>query len=429
MRTAADPAPAPAARAALQRRTLRVLVAAQILGGLGQSGAAAGALLALDMTGSAALASLPLALLVVGASACVVPISALSRRAGRRAGLATALTLAALGAIGVVVAGELDNFGLLLGASAVFGAGNTAVMLARYAAADLSTAAERGRAIGLIVFATTFGAVAGPNLIEPSGRAATALGLPELTGLYLVSVAAFALAAVLLFALLRPDPLHAAAALERTREPDEDDAAPDVPLRRLLSSPSAVAGLATMVVANFVMVAVMAMAPVQMDAHGHGLQLVGLVISLHIAGMFAPSPLTGWLTDRLGPLPVAATGTTLLIVAGALAAAAGHHAATFALALVLLGVGWNAGLIAGSTLLASAVGVSQRPRAEGAGELGMGVTAATATAIAGPVVGLAGYATLAVAGACAAAALAPLLIVVARRGLPAEAARADRLLT
>jgi MFS family permease len=428
MLISSDPAPALDATA-LQRRTLRVLVAAQILGGLGQSGAAAGALLALDMTGSEALASLPLALLVVGASASVMPISALSRRAGRRAGLTTALALAALGAVGVVGAGALDSFALLLVASAVFGAGNAAVMLARYAAADLSTPAERGRSIGLVVFATTFGAVAGPNLLEPSGRAATALGLPELTGLYLVSFVALALAALLLFVLLRPDPLRVAAALERTRTANEVEPAPAVPLRRLLSSPAAVAGLGTMVVANFVMVAVMAMAPVHMHTHGHSLQLVGLVISLHIAGMFAPSPLTGWLTDRVRPLAVAGAGTVLLIVAGTLAAAAGDHAATFTAGLVLLGVGWNAGLISGSTLLASAVPLAQRPRAEGVGDLGMGFTAAAATAIAGPVVGLAGYATLAVAGACAAAALAPLLVAVARRGVPVDTARAQRLLT
>lgn len=167
MLVSSDPPPVHDA-AALQRRTLRVLVAAQILGGLGQSGAAAGALLALDMTGSESLASLPLALLVVGASASVMPISALSRRAGRRAGLTTALATAALGAAGVVAAAALDSFALLLAASAVFGAGNAAVMLARYAAADLSTPGERGRAIGVVVFSTTFGAVAGPNLLEPS---------------------------------------------------------------------------------------------------------------------------------------------------------------------------------------------------------------------------------------------------------------------
>jgi MFS family permease len=417
-------------REALQRRTLRVLVAAQVLSGLGGSGAAAGALLALDITGSDALASLPLVLLVVGSASTVVPISALSRRAGRRTGLATALAIATVGAVGVVVAGELDSFALLLAASLLFGAGNTAVMLARYAAVDLSTPDERGRAIGRVVFATTFGAVAGPNLMEPAGSVATSLGLPELTGLFLTSIAAFALAGLVLTVFLRPDPLKVAAGFEEAPGPLEERAAaaPPVPLRELLSPSAAVTGLTTVVVANFVMVAVMAMAPVHMQHHGHGLQFVGLVISLHIAGMFAPSPVTGWLTDRLGPLAVAGGGAALLIVAGVLSAASGAEASTFAVGLALLGVGWNASLIAGSALLASAVPVAQRPRVEGAGELSMGVAAASATAIAGPVVGIAGYAALAAAGAVAAATLAPFLVAVARRGLPADVVPATRVL-
>lgn len=418
----------PGGREALQRRTLRVLVGAQVLGGLGGSGASAGALLALDMTGSESLASLPLALLVVGSSATVVPISALSRRAGRRAGLAVALAAAALGAVGIVVAAAVDSFALLLVASAVFGAGNTAVMLARYAAADLSTPAQRGRAIGRVVFATTFGAVAGPNLLEPAGRVAVALGLPELTGLFLCSAVAFSLSAVVLLVLLRPDPLQIAASIESTSAPDARREAPRMPLRRLLAPSAAVAGLTTIVVANFVMVAVMAMAPVHMHHQGHGLRFVGLVISLHIAGMFAPAPFTGWLTDRLGPLAVAAAGTGLLTVAGVLSAAAGHSAFAFALGLTLLGVGWNANLVAGSVLLASAVPVVQRPRVEAAGELNMGVAAATATAMAGPVVAVASYAALAVAAAVAAAALGPFLLAVARRGVPAGVAPAPRML-
>ena len=412
---------------ALQRRTLRVLAAAQVLGGLGQSGAAAGALLALDMTGSESLASLPLALLVVGSSAAIIPVTALSARAGRRAGLAAALATATLGAVAVVTAGVLDSFALFLVASLAFGAGNTAVMLARYGAADLSTPGERGRAIGTVVFATTFGAVAGPSLLEPTGDAALALGLPELTGLYLFSAVAFALAALLLLAFLRPDPLKVAAALQP--EGREEDSAPRVPLRTLLAPPAAVTGLATIVVANFVMVAVMVMAPVHMHQHGHHLQFVGLVVSLHLAGMFAPAPLTGRVTDRIGAVPVAGAGAALLTVAGALAASAGGDAFALTLGLFLLGVGWNAGLVAGSTLLASAVPPRQRPRVEGAGELSMGVAAATATAIAGPLVGLAGYATLAVAGAVAAAALGPLLVAVARRGAPAGATPAARMLT
>jgi len=411
----------------LQRRTLRVLVGAQLLAALGASGAAAGALLALDITGSASLASLPLALLVVGSSAAVVPISALSRRAGRRVGLTAALATAAFGAAGVVVAGVLESFTLLLVACAVFGAGNTAVMLARYAAADLSAPGERGSAIGRVVFAATFGGVAGPNLLAPAGSAATAVGLPELTGLFVFSAVAFALAGLVLCALLRPDPLQFATAL-KPRAPSESEA-PKVPLRRLLAAAAAVAGLATVVTANFVMVAVMAMAPVHMGEQGHSLRFVGLVVSLHVAGMFAPSPLTGMLTDRLGPLPVAAAGGILLTIAGGLSAASGNAALTFALGLVLLGAGWNAGLIAGSTLLASSVSPAQRPRVEGAGELSMGIAAAGATAAAGPIVGVVGYATLAIAGAVAAVALGPLLAAVARRGVPDQAVPADRLLS
>jgi predicted MFS family arabinose efflux permease len=284
--------------------------------------------------------------------------------------------------------------------------------------------AQRGRAIGLVVFATTFGAVAGPNLLEPSGQAAVALGLPALTGLLLCSAAAFSLGALVLVLFLRPDPLQIATALEPRGAPDRYEP-PRVPLRRLLAPPAAVTGLATIVTANFVMVAVMAMAPVHMDHEGHSLRFVGLVVSLHIAGMFAPAPVTGWLADRLGPVPVAASGTALLVVAGALAASAGHGAITFA----LLGAGWNANLVAGSTLLASAVPIAQRPRAEAAGELSMGIAAATATAMAGPMVALAGYAALAVAGAAAAAALGPLLIATARRGLPDRTAPAPRVLS
>jgi MFS family permease len=418
-------------RADLQRRTLRVLVGAQVFAALGGSGAAAGALLALDITGSESLASLPLAMLVVGSAATVMPISALSRRAGRRVGLTVALATAALGATGVVLAGVVDSFALLLLASAVFGSGNTAVMLARYAAADLSVPAERGRAIGRVVFATTFGGVAGPNLLAPAGSVATSLGLPELTGLFLFAAVAFAVAALVLFVLLRPDPLQIAAALEPARAAPEDGTSepPNAPLRRLLAPPAAVTGLATVVTVNFVMVAVMAMAPVHMEGQGHGLELVGLVVSLRVAGMFAPSPLTGWLTDRFGPLPVAGGGAVLLVAAGVLSAASGQGAVAFTLGLVLLGVGWNAGLIAGSTLLASAVAVAQRPRVEGAGELGMGIAAASATAVAGPVVGVAGYAVLAIAGAAAAAALAPFLVAVARRGLPVQPVPANRLLS
>ncbi len=382
----------------VRRRLVAVLVATQVLSGLGQSGAVAGALLAYDLTGSDAAASLPLALIVLGATALALPVGVLSGHYGRRLGLTVALTAGGVGAAGTVTAGLLHQFGLLLVASVLFGAGNTAVMLARYAAADLVPPARRGRAISLVVGATTVGAVAAPNLLPSAGHLAGRLGLPPLTGLYLVSTVAYLLAAVLLLALLRPEPRSLAVA---TGGPRETTLRPSI--RHLLDSSAARAGLTAMVTANFVMVAVMSMAPVHLRQHDHSLSLVGLVVSLHVAGMFAPAPLTGWLTDRIGPLPVAIAGALTLLGSSALVATDGLCGFVMPVGLVLLGVGWNANLIAGSALLAAAVPVAHRPWAEGAGEVGMGAVAIGGTAIAGPVVGLLNYPSLAVTGAVVAA--------------------------
>jgi MFS family permease len=268
------------------------------------------------------------------------------------------------------------------------------------------------------VFATTFGAVAGPNLLDPAGAAADAVGLPELTGLFVLAAVAYTAAAGVLLALLRPDPLR----LATHDEPPEDAWGPRPSLSTLLEPPLVRAGLATIVTANFVMVAVMAMTPVHMRHHDHSLTLVGLVISLHIAGMFAPAPITGRLSDRLGARRVALGGCAVLLAAGALAAAADGSVPVLSVGLLLLGVGWNACLIAGSALLVSAVAVGQRPRVEGVGELSMGVAAAAGGALSGPAIAVAGYAALAVAAAALAATVAPVLLVSVRRGSPAPAA-------
>jgi MFS family permease len=413
--------PATAARS----RLLRVLVLGQVLGGLGQAaGGAAGALLARDVAGSDAVAGLPLSLLVAGSAVAAIPVSRLSRRAGRRPGLATALLAGALGAALCVVAGAVESLTLLLAGCLVFGAGNTAVMLARYAAADLSEPERRARTIGTVVFATTFGAVAGPNLLDPAGVAAAAVGLPRLTGLFAVAAFAYTAAAGVLLALLRPDPLRVAVRHAPAPVADDDVWGPPrrPPLGDLLAPGAVRAGLATIVTANLVMVAVMAMTPVHMRTHDHSLALVGLVISLHIGGMFAPAPLSGWLADRLGARRVALGGCALLLAAGVLAATAGGGVVVLAAGLVLLGVGWNACLISGSALLVSRVPALERPRVEGIGELSMGVAAAAGGALAGPMVAVTSYPTLAVAAAALAATVAPVLLVTATRGYPAPVA-------
>jgi MFS family permease len=395
----------PASGDELQRRTLRVLFAAQTLAGLGlAAGGTAGALLARDIAGSEAVSGLPLSTLVVGSAVAAVPVSALSRRAGRRPGLAVALGVGMLGAATVVVAGALGSLALLLAGCALLGVGNVAVLLSRYAATDLSGPEGRGGAIGVVVFATTFGAVAGPNLLGPTGDLAAWLGLPRLTGLFLVTAVAYAASAGVLLALLRPDPLREArrrAAVSAHRPAPPSTA----PLRALLAQPAAAAGVAVIVLANTVMIAVMGMTPVHLEGHGAGLGLVGLVISLHIAGMYAPALLTGRVTDRLGAAATARLGVGQLVAAGLLAGLADGASVPLALGLVLLGTGWNTALVSGSALLTSTTTLAERPRVEAVGELTMSAAGAAGGGVGGLVVAWQGYGALALGAAVLAGAL------------------------
>jgi MFS family permease len=294
------------------------------------------------------------------------------------------------------VAGSLP---WVLAGSLLMGAGTTAVLLGRYAAADLAAEANRARAMGSVLSATTVGAVAGPNLLAPAAVVSGLLGLPELAGVYAIGGALFICATALLARL----PLPADERDVRRNPSDEGDS------RRKLSS-SGKLGLAVLAVSNLVMVAVMTMAPVHLHHHGVGLGMIGFVISLHIAGMFGPAPLSGWLTDRVGGRAAALVAGVLLAGSGALAAAGAGSVPVLAVALVLLGIGWNVGLIAGSALLTADVPASERPRREGWGEVGMGVTAAGGGAVSGLLVGAGGYALLAVTGAVIAAGLIPLAL-------------------
>jgi MFS family permease len=401
------PTPTPSPR--LQRRTMQVLVVAQLLGALGlAAGGTAGALLAEELTGTPASAGLPLAVLVLGSGIGAVATTRVMDRAGRRVGLALAHLGGALGAGVAVAAAALADWPLLLAGCALLGGGNAAVMLARYAAADLAT--RRGRSISTVVAAASVGAVAGPNLLGPAGSSARALGLPEPTGLFLLAVPAFLAAALVLLAFLRPDPLQVA----RAAAPAATDGRQPAPARGRASL-AAVLGdrqirfaLLVLALTNLTMVGMMAVAPVHLHAHGAGMGAVGLMIGVHIAAMYLPSPLTGWLADTFGGQLVAGAGALLLVGAGVLAATAGSGRQGTMAALLLLGIGWNAGLIGGSALLRDApVHPSLRTRAEGLGELGMGAAAAAGGSGAGLLLATGGFGLLGLVVA------APCLLVLA----------------
>lgn len=370
-----------------QRTALSVLGAATAIAALGlAAGGSAGALLAEEMTGSTAWAGLPLGVLVLGSAASALVIGRQTARAGRASGLVLGYGVGVAGTLLVIVAATIDDFALLLAGSAALGAANAAIFLTRYAAADLGGEAGRGRALGVVFFATALGAVASPNLLGPSGDLAEAFGLDRLTGLYLVAAAGFVAAALLLSALPR-----------RSLPVGTGEPVARGDLRAGLRS----ARLALFILgaSNFVMVAVMAIAPVHMAAHGHSLDVVGVVIGIHVFCMFAPSPLTGWLADTAGSLTVAAIGAVLLAASGLGGALLDmSDGTTMTAVLAVLGLGWNAGIVGGSTMLAASVPPALRPQTEGIGEVAMGLAAGAGAPIAGLIVAFGDFTALSLAG-------------------------------
>jgi hypothetical protein len=391
---------------------LRLLEIATAIGSLGLgAGGAAGPLLAAEIQGSESVAGLPLGVLIGGAAVGAIAISRRSSVRGRGSGLSLGYMVGGAGALVVIGGAVVDSLVIVLAGTFLLGGASAAVFLSRYAAAELAGPGARGRGVGTILWAATVGAVASPNLLAPTGWLATLLGLPKLTGLFLVACPAFLVAAGITGVWLRSSaPDLGRSDLLQGRELRIHEAV----MQSLQSRPSRLA-LIILATSNLVMVAIMAVAPVQMMEHGHHLGAVGFIVSIHIAGMFAPSILTGWLADRFGAAPVALGSTILLVVSGVSGAFVdleGSVAVT--VFLLLVGIAWNGGVVGGSAMLAASVHGSARAQAEGIGEVAMSTAAAVAAPGAGPIVAAGGFGALTVLGAAAAAA-ATLIVGVAVR--------------
>ncbi|MDX3310182.1 MFS transporter [Streptomyces sp. NPDC054884] len=402
--TAAERAAAPPVDAvrlpALRRRTTVVLVASQILGGLGvATGIALAAVLARQVSGTEALSGLAPTATVAGTAVLSMPMAALMTARGRRPGLVLAYLIGALGAGVVVVAAHLGNFALLLCGMAAFGAASSANLQARFAAADLAEPRQRARAISDVVWATTIGAVLGPNIAAPAGRSVAGLGIPAAAGPFLWAAGVFVVAAVVVAVWLRPDPLLTARALAPEDERSSEARSLRAGLAAVAASPRARLALVTVAVSHTAMVSVMSMTPVDLAHHGASIELIGLVISGHIAGMYAFAPLMGRLADRVGRFSVTGLAAGLLAVALFLAGTAGDDPRQTAAGLFVLGLGWSAGLVSGSALLTDAVPQSARAAAQGISDLAMSTSAGVGGAIAGLVVARASYGWLNVAAA------------------------------
>ena len=393
----------------VQRRTLAVVVTSQILGGAGlAAGITVGALLAQQMLGSDRLAGLPTALFTVGSALAAYLIGRFTQRWGRRIGLGLGFAAAGGGAIGVIAAAVTGSLPLLFCSLFVYGAGSATNLQARYAGTDLAAPSQRGTRISVALVSTTAGAVAGPNLVEPLGRFAAGLGIPPLTGPFLLAAVAYLAAGAALFALLRPDPFLLARHLQaRTGAAPGTAATGTVPN----TGSGAYVGATIMVLTQISMVAIMTMTPVYMYAHHHDLGDVGLVIGIHVAAMFLPSLVTGILVDRLGRIPMAiASGITLLAAGVVGALAPGDSLGLLIVSLALLGLGWNFGLISGTALVIDATVAGNRPRVQGTIDVLIALSGAGGGAVSGVIMAVTDYGTLALGGGILALLLIPVLL-------------------
>ena len=407
MTEVASPAVAGGDIAALQRRTLRVVVVSQIFGGAGlAAGVTVGGLLAKQMLGGDGAAGLPSALFTLGSALTAFLVGRVTQRAGRRVGLCMGFGAGALGAVGVVVAAVSDSVPLLLVSLFVYGAGTATNLQARYAGTDLATASRRATAVSVALVATTLGAVAGPNLVEPLGSFAHSIGVPALAGPFILAAVAYSVAGTVMFTMLRPDPYLVALGLA-ARDRSAAGGSVEVPP----VGTGAFVGAAVMVVTQMAMVAIMTMTPVHMREHGHGLGDVGLVIGFHIGAMYLPSLVTGVLVDRVGRAPMVVAAAVILLMAGIAAAAAPVDSIPLLiLALVLLGLGWNMGLISGTALVVDSTTLDDRARVQGLIDVGVALAGAGGGAASGLVKASTSYATLSLVGGSLSLVLIPVAL-------------------
>lgn len=422
--TPAPTVPAPAGPAltaesvaTVQRRTRTVLMVGQVLAGLGMGATLSiGAILAAEISGSPAFSGMAATSVTLGAALAAIPLARLARRAGRAPALATGALAAASGAIVAMVAAGIASFPLLLLGILLIGSGTAVNLQSRFAAADLAAPATRGRDLSLVVWATTVGAVSGPNLIGPGEALGASIGLPELTGPFLFTVVAQSLAAALYLVALRPDPLRLAAAWRAVQAAEDERRGTARAAEGAVDHrPSIRLAVLAIALSHATMVSVMAMTPVHLTAHGASLVIVGFTISLHIAGMYALSPVFGILADRLGRRPTIVIGQGMLAASLLMTGFGAESEGWVVAGLITLGLGWSASTVAGSALLTEAAAPERRPIVQGRSDLVMSAAGAVGGALAGVALAAFGYSGLSFVTMALVASVAIAVVVTPRR--------------
>ncbi|MES1042421.1 MFS transporter [Peribacillus simplex] len=395
----------------LYKRTLIIISISQIFGGAGlAAGVTVGALLAQQMLGTDAFAGVPSGLFTLGSAGAALIVGRLSQRYGRRTGLTAGFMIGGLGAIGVITAAIINSVFLLFASLLIYGAGTATNLQARYAGTDLANNKQRATAISITMMFTTFGAVAGPNLVNVMGNFALSIGVPSLAGPFILSAAAFILAGLVLFIMLRPDPLVIARAIEASKQ-ESNRIGYSADTEQIENKRGIMVGATIMVLTQIVMVAIMTMTPVHMRHHGHDLGEIGLVIGFHIAAMYLPSLVTGVLVDKFGRTSMAiASGATLLLAGVISAIAPGDSMILLVIALSLLGLGWNFGLISGTALIVDSTDTSNRAKTQGTVDVLIALSGASGGALSGMIVAGSSYTTLSFIGGLLSLLLIPVVI-------------------
>lgn len=375
---------------AVQQKVVKTLVSAQVLSGVGTAGTvAAGSLLVASISNSETLAGLAQTSAVLGAAALALPLARITAKGGRRAALSIGYFAGVIGSIFAIWGGTSRNLTLMLIGTFLVGAASAAAYQARFAAIDLATDQTRAKQLSFVVWGSTIGAVAGPNLMQPSGNFAESIGLPRLVGPYLISAVTLAGATLVIAIFLNPDPYLLA---NKDLPSKNEKGATKKALSHIRSNPTALFAIASIAVGHLAMVAVMVMTPVHMAHVDVTLTVIGLVISIHVLGMFAFSPIVGSLSDRLGRIRVIQIGLAILILSSVISGfAQANDAYTLGVGLFLLGLGWSCTLIAGSALLSESVADTFKASSQGASDLVMNLAGAGGGAIAGVIIGTLNY--------------------------------------
>lgn len=374
--------------ARIRRRSHVAIISGQALAGVGMGATfSAGALLATQLSGSPAWSGTATTLSTLGAAAAAIPLARLASRSGRRPALATGSAIAATGAVLGIIATALGVFPLFLVAMGMLGVGTAVNLQSRFAATDLSEPHRRGRDLSIVVWSTTIGAVAGPNLIGPGDAFGRSIGLPPLSGVFFFALAAQLVAVTVYLVVLRPDPLRTALRLGVERGTAAIAA-------RAADRNGVVTGILTLALSHATMASVMAMTPVHLVDHGATLVIVGLTISLHVAGMFGLSPVWGVLSDRLGREPVIGLGQGMLLAALLMTSFGAEDSGWVLAGLIFLGLGWSAATVAASGLVADSADPMRRTVVQGRADLSMSLAGGVGAAASGVVLAVFGYAGL-----------------------------------